>query len=147
MLPVLVEVQALALAQSQPTFGDVRRTVVLERHARLHRRENADQSLVNGVLYQQASREVLLARRARLQVHDRPITAHRFRERRALEILAGRHDMSLEVQQRHRSPLEEGEHAEVAHERLKRAAKHEAVESGEHGSDKGAETGYEFQNS
>src|SRR5262249_25834663 len=70
---VLVDVEALARTQLQPSLTRVGRTVVLEAHARLDGLERADQPrLVERVLREQLPREILLAGAARLQVAHGP---------------------------------------------------------------------------
>ena len=139
MEPVLVEVEALARTQPEPALGAVRGSMVLEAHARLHRREHADEPLIDGMLREQPPSQVLLARGTRLEVVHRPLLAASLVESGRLDAFARREDERLVVEETNAGLLEEHEHSAIAHQRQERAPKDDAVEAVQGGRDKGAE--------
>jgi hypothetical protein len=126
--PVLVDVETLARSELETSLRRILRAVVLERHARLQRRERTDNALLDRMRGENLARGVLLADAAGREVLDRSL----FGARGLLHAFGGREREVLEIEKPYRGAIQEVEHAVVAHQREQVAAKHHPIESREH---------------
>src|SRR3990172_9063384 len=140
---VLVQMQALLWPPFEPALGAVLRAVILEAHAGFDGRQQTNQPSLDGLLGEQLFGELLLVRRTRLQMANRPIEPACFGVGGLLDPFAGTQHVVLEVEQSDSSALQEEEHAAVPNQGQQRAAEHQAVETGKHPGDERAVACYE----
>src|SRR5262249_41512500 len=78
---VLIQVQALARLQAQPSLGRIRCAVVLEGHARLEHTEHTNQPALERMLLKQAARQGFLVKLGVGDVRNRAVLIERFLHR------------------------------------------------------------------
>ena len=143
MQEVLVEVKTLAWNEPETPLAAILGAVILEAHARLDRREGADEPLLHRVLGQELPRQILLAGLAGPQIDLRPTELSDINQRGRLELLGRTPDVLFEIQEPYAGALEAMEHAKLANQQQERPSEDQPVEPRQNGGDLRPESCYE----